>query len=198
MATLKEDFKKVLINTIKKEDIKRYNKIYKDYKSDVKIKCLFDSFFKNIHPFPILDKMFEEHVIGYELYHKINHKLYKVMCKHDINKYRFKLEPILKCVFVAKTTKEKMKLYNFCKKNGINTYYYLRFNTDTFSYIREYSRFRIYDNCFIESFPGANETISLNKYIYNYEVFANKLNGTELSLKDKIKLFFKLKFNRYV
>ena len=198
MATLKEDFKKVLINTIKKEDIKTYNKIYKDYKSNIKIKCLFDSFFKNIHPFPILDKMYEEHVIGYELYHKINHKLYEVMYKHDINKYRFKSEPINRCVFVAKTKKEKMKLYNFCKKNGINTYYYLHFNTDTFSYIREYSRFRIYDYCFIESLPGANETISLNKYIYNYEVFANKLNGTELSLKDKIKLFFKLKFNRYV
>lgn len=198
MATLKEDLKKVLINTIKKEDIKRYNKIYKDYKSDVKIKCLFDSFFKNIHPFPILDKMHEEHIIGYELCHKIYHKLYEVMNKHNINKHKLKLEPITRCVFVAKTKKEKIKLYNFCKKNGINTYYYLHFNTDTFSYIREYSRFRIYDYCFIESLPGANETISLNKYIYNYEVFANKLNGTELSLKDKIKLFFKLKFNRYV
>ena len=197
MATLKEDFKKVLINTIKKEDIKTYNKIYKNYKSDVKIKCLFDSFFKNIHPFPILDKMYEEagatilETAG--LVHDIgNPQLYEVMCKHDINRYRFKSEPITKCVFVAKTTKEKMKLYNFCKKNGINTFYYLHFNTDTFSYIREYSRFRIYNNCFIESLPGANETISLNKYIYNYEVFVNKLNGTELSLKDKIKLFFNL------
>ena len=198
MATLKEDFKKVLINTIKKEDIKTYNKIYKDYKTDVKIKCLFDSFFKNIHPFLILDKMYEEGVIRSNLFHIIYHNLCGVMHKHDINKHKIKLDPMNNCVFVAKTTKEKMKLYNFCKKNGINTYYYLHFNTDTFSYIREYSRFRIYDNCFIESLPGANETISLNKYIYHYEVFTNKLNGTELSLKDKIKLFFKLKFNRYV